>query len=90
MSLTPAERETVVNAHDEDEMVRIWTAQRKYITKMRRDPAFTEVASGHHDNTEWAMFTIPANRWSPCGVKRTRNMSPEAKAQAAARLRGKA
>lgn len=82
-----AERETTVVATDEDEIVRISSAQRRHITKMRRNPAFTEVRTGVHDGTEWAEFTIPADQWSPAtGAKRKVNMTPEARAAAAARL----
>lgn len=69
-SLSAAERETTVTANDEDGLVRIWSAQRKHITKMRRNPQFTEVKSGFYGTSEWAEFTVPADRWSPVGVKR--------------------
>lgn len=86
MSLSADERETTVNVTDGDELVRIWTAQRTHITKMRKDSAFTEVESGIFEGTEFARFTIPAERWSPIGVKRTRNMSAEARAAASERM----
>lgn len=88
MSLSAFERETVVNSSDGDEVVRIWTAQRTFITKMRKEPAFTEVRCGTNEGTEWAEFTIPATKWSPVGVRRSRTMTPEAKAEATARLQG--
>ena len=59
------ERETVINATDTDDVVRIWTAQRKYIGALRRHPSFTQTRTGHHDSTEWAEFTIPADEWNP-------------------------
>lgn len=81
------ERETTVNASDGDNFVRIWTAQRKFITKLRKHPKATEVDTGFVDGSEWASFTIPADQWNPVsGIKRTVNMSEEAKAAAAARL----
>jgi hypothetical protein len=86
-ALNACERETVINASDGDELVRIWTAQRTVITRLRRDPAFTEVNSGNHGSTEWAAFTIPAERWSPAGVKRHRRVTEEQKQAAASRLR---
>lgn len=88
------ERETVVNASDGDGLVRIWTAQRRYITRLRRDAAFTEIATGFHGRTAWVEFTIPAERWSPVGVKRQRHLSDATRARCAergrtlARLRG--
>lgn len=88
MSLTAAERETTVTITDADDTVRIWTAQRGYLGKLRRHPAYTEVASGLHGATEWAEFTIPADRWNPAtGAKRQRNLSEEQKTELAERLR---
>lgn len=73
--LSASERETIVNADDDSDVVRIWTAQTRVITRLRRDNVFTEVASGFHGSTPWAEFTVPADRWSPAGVKRTRQPS---------------
>lgn len=84
---TAPERETTVTTSDADALVHIWTAQRRYITKLRRDKAFTEVESGFHGKGEWASFTIPAGEWSPVGVKRRRNLTSNARNEAAARLR---
>lgn len=80
------EKETVVNSSDGDDLVRIWSAQKKFITKMRKEPLFTEVKSGTREGSEWAEFTIPADKWSPMGVRRSRNMTSEAKAAASERL----
>ncbi len=88
MSMDPAERETTITTSDADGSVRIWTAQRRHIGRLRRHPKFTEVATGTHDGSEWAEFTIPAADWNPAsGAKRERApMSEEQRAQAAARL----
>ena len=87
-NLNAFERETVVNASDGDEAVRIWTAQRRYITRLRRHPGVTEVASGMHGSTPWAEFTIPAKLWNPVsGIKaRRKQMTEEQRAAAAQRL----
>ena len=86
-SLTPYERETTVNASDGDQVVRIWTAQRKHITRMRRHDSFTETATGYHGGTEWAEFTIPASDWNPAsGAKRKRNLTDEQRQALADRL----
>lgn len=83
MSYTAAERETIVTVSDADEVVSIWTARRTDITKLRKNPKATEVETGEHHS----VFTIPADQWNPAtGIKRTVNMSPEAKAAAAQRL----
>lgn len=89
-SVSAAERETTVTACDEDDLVRIWSAQRRFITKMRKDPLFIEVKSGFHGTSEWAEFTIPADRWSPVGIKRTRGGATREQREAAAlRLAGR-
>ena len=85
MNLSGYERETVINISDGDDVVRIWSAQRAAIGKMRRNPLFTEVKSGEHDGSIWAEFTIPANKFS-FGAKRQVVMTEEQKAAAAARL----
>ncbi len=88
MSLHASERETTVTTTDDDDTVRIWSAQRRHIGRMRRHPAFTEVASGLAEGSEWAEFTIPADQWSPAtGAKRRSGLSDEQKRAAAERLR---
>ena len=87
-SLTAAERETTVTTTDDDKLTTIWTCRRKHLTRLRKHPSFTEVASGFHGTTEWAEFTIPSDDWNPAsGAKRRTNMSPEARKAAAERLR---
>lgn len=87
-NLTGPERETIANTDDDAEVVRIWTAQRRHITRLRNHRAFTEVESGYHGTTEWAAFTIPADQWNPAtGAKRQSSMSGEQRAAAADRLR---
>jgi hypothetical protein len=87
MSLNEYERETIVNASDGETIVRIWTAQRRFITRLRRSPRFTEVATGHDGATEWAEFTIPADLWTPTsGAKRSRTYSDKERNEASARL----
>jgi hypothetical protein len=87
VSLNAAERETTVNATDDDSLVRIWTAQRRHIGRLRRHPAFTEVASGLTEGSEWASFTIPADQWNPAtGAKRKSNLTDEQRQASAERL----
>jgi len=82
------ERETTVTATDGDDVVHIWTAQRRYITKLRKSPRFTEVASGVNGSQPWAAFTIPARDWNPAtGAKRSSGMSAEQRLAAAERIR---
>lgn len=82
------ERETTVTVTDADAVVRIWSARRKDITRLRKNPKVTETKSGFIDGTEWAEFTVPTGDWNPAsGIKRVSNMTAEQKAAAAARLR---
>lgn len=85
-SLSAAERETVVTTNDESDIVTVWTAQRRFITKMRRNPNFTEVRSGSYGTTEWAEFTVPAERWSPLGVRRQNSLTEQQRDEARTRL----
>ena len=87
-NLTADERETTVTATDGDDVVRIWTAQRRFIGRLRRHPKVTEVGTGHFGGSEWAEFTVPASEWNPVsGIKRAgRPMTEEQRAAAVARL----
>lgn len=78
MALTAPERETTIISTDGDDLVTIETAQRRHITRLRKNPAFAEVATGTYEGSEWARFTIPARDWSPAtGAKRKRNLTDE-------------
>lgn len=85
---TAAERETTVTVTDADTDVRIWTARRKDITRLRKHNGATEIRSGFDGTTEWAEFTIPADKWNPAtGIKRQgRKLTPEQRKAAAERL----
>jgi hypothetical protein len=85
-SLTALERETIVTTSDGDDLVRIWTAQRRFITKLRKNPQFIEVQTGLYGTTEWAEFTIPVDRWSPLGVKRLVSLTEQQRNDARTRL----
>lgn len=85
-SLTAPERETTVVTSDDDELVHIWTAQKRHITRLRRHSGFTEVKSGYYGTTEWAEFTTLSDQWSPAGVKRSISLSSEQRMAAARRM----
>ena len=85
-NLSAAERETVVTTSDDDDVVSIWTAQKRFITKMRKNPQFTEVETGFYGTSEFSVFTVPADRWSPLGVKRLTNLTEQQRIQASTRL----
>ena len=61
MSLTPPERETIINGSDADDTVTIWTAQRPVITKLRKNPAAALLDEGLHEGSAWAKFELPAD-----------------------------
>ena len=85
--MTAPERETTVVSTDVDDVVTIETAQRRYLTRLRKNPSFTEVAAGSYEGTEWARFTIPSRDWSPAtGAKRKRNLTDEQREELRDRL----
>ena len=60
MSLTAAERETIITFNDEDGHAEIWTAQRPIITKLKKNAAATLIDEGKHSGSVWAQFRLPA------------------------------
>ena len=87
MALTALERETTINMSDGDELVRIWTAQRRVINRIRKDDRFTITSEGVEDGTEWLTATIPADKYHPVtGAKRERNLTDEQRQELAERL----
>lgn len=82
------ERETVVTSTDGDSTVEIFTLQKRYLTRLRGNPAFTEVKSGSIEGQEWGLFSIPAADWNPAsGAKRRRTLTEEQRQAAAERLK---
>jgi hypothetical protein len=57
MSLTAPERETIITLNDEDETAEIWTAQRPWITKLKKNPSAVLLEEGKHDGSV-------ASRWT--------------------------
>jgi hypothetical protein len=83
MSLNAYERETVANTSDGDPVVNIWTAQAKFINRLKKHPRATLVREGTEDGTAWAEFTVPSNQWSPLsGIKRVSAPLSEERKQA--------
>ena len=85
---TPAyERETTIISNDEDDVIVIWTMQRRFISRMRKHPAFRETGSGYHGASEWVEFQVPSKDWNPAsGGKRKRDLTPEQRQAMADRL----
>lgn len=86
---TAEERETTITLNDAQDVVLLWSAQRKYVNRVLADKRWTVLDSGVNDAGQpWVSASIPANRYSPLtGAKRTSNMTPEQKRAAAERLR---
>lgn len=60
MSLTAAERETIVTGCDADDHITIWTAQRPIITKLKKNDAAELLDEGVHEGSVWAKFRLDA------------------------------
>ena len=86
-NFTAPERETIINLDDGSDLARIWTAQRPVITRLRKHPGFTEVASGFHGSSPWAEFTAPADKFT-IGLKRAVSSDSRAKMAERAKARG--
>ena len=80
MSLTAPERETVITFSDESETATVHTHQRRIITKLKNNPAATEIEDLTFDGTVGAVFELPADLISFRSGRR--KLSP-AQAQAA-------
>jgi hypothetical protein len=87
MSLTDYERETIVNMNDGESTARIYTAQRRLITRLKNNPAAVLVDEGTHEGSAWARFTIPAELVSFRSVRIKRELTDEQRQAAAERLR---
>ncbi|MGC1799314.1 MAG: hypothetical protein WA701_02915 [Solirubrobacterales bacterium] len=59
MSLTAPERETVITCSDDSHTATVHTHQRRIITKLKNNPAATEIADLTFDGTAGAVFQIP-------------------------------
>jgi heme exporter protein D len=86
-NLTPPERETVLLTSDADDHYDIWTAQRKVITKLKKNPAAELLEEGSYGTTVWARFKLPANLVSFRSVTRRQALTTEQKRARAERLK---
>jgi hypothetical protein len=84
VSLTAPERETVITFSDADDTTTVHTHQRRIITKLRNNPAATEIEDLSHDGTAGAVFEIPAELISFRSGRR--KLSPEQARAAVANL----
>jgi hypothetical protein len=86
VSLTAPERETIITLNDEDETAEIWTAQRPWITKLRKNPAATLLEEGKHDGSAWARFEVPKALISVRSKRVKRDLTEEQRQAARERL----
>jgi hypothetical protein len=61
MSLTAAERETVITFSDDDETATVHTHQRRIITKLSNNPAAKLVEDISFDGSAGGVFELPAD-----------------------------
>jgi hypothetical protein len=87
LSLTAPERETVITFSDEDDTAIVHTHQRRIITKLRNNPAATEVEDISHDGTAGAVFEIPADLISFRSKRVKHDLSDAERMRRAERLR---
>jgi hypothetical protein len=88
MSLTPAERETIISFSDDGDTAMVYTAQRPVITKLRNNPSATLVEEGVFDGSAWARFTIPRSLVSFRTGRAPRHLTAEERRLIGERLRG--
>jgi hypothetical protein len=84
LSLSAQERETVISFSDDSDTATVHTHQRRIITKLRNNPAATELQDLTFDGTAGAVFGIPADLISFRSGRR--KLSPERARAAAANL----
>jgi hypothetical protein len=84
LSLTAPERETVIAFSDADDTATIHTHQRRVITKLRNNPAATEIEDQTFEGSAGAVFELPADLISFRTGRR--KLSPEQAKAAAANL----
>lgn len=58
MAFTKAERETTIVFSDAGKVAEIYTAQRRMITKLSKNPAARLIESGRSGTSPWARFEI--------------------------------
>lgn len=77
--INPSRSETTVKFSHKDDLVWVWTTQKKVIRRLRkRADLFAESGSGVVSGREWVVFTIPEDRFDLAGAaRRRRRMSDE-------------
>jgi hypothetical protein len=87
VSLTAPERETIIRLNDEDELANVWTAQRPWITKLKKNPAATLLDEGSFEGSVWAEFEVPASLLTVRSKTVKRELTEEQRKAVGERLR---
>ena len=87
MSLTAPERETIITLNDEDDVAHIYTAQRPWITRLKKNPAATLLSEGKSGSSPYAEFEIDKSLISIRSKRTKLDLSPEEREARAQRLR---
>jgi hypothetical protein len=85
LSLTAPERETVITFSDADDTATVHSHQRRVITKLRNNPAASEIEDLTFEGSAGAVFELPADLISFRSGRR--KLSPDQARAAAANLR---
>jgi hypothetical protein len=88
MSLTVPERETIITLNDEDGFVEVYTAQRPWITRLKKNPAAELVDEGKHMGSTWAKFRVPKELISVRSKRVKRELTEKQRSALAERMRG--
>jgi hypothetical protein len=59
MPFDALERETVIGFNDAEEVASVYTAQRRLITRLKKNPAAVLIEEGVHGGSPWARFELP-------------------------------
>jgi hypothetical protein len=59
MALSALERETVIVFNDAEDCASVYTAQRRIITQLKKNPAATLNEEGSFEGSAWATFELP-------------------------------
>ena len=85
VTVTPAERETVIQFDDASEVVQIGTAQRKTAnTLQKRGFKPTRISKSRDGKIHWLQFEVPVNQFRWGFRKKSKPLSDEHKARIAA------
>jgi hypothetical protein len=86
MHFDALERETVIGFNDAEELASVYTAQRRRITQLKKNPSAKLLEEGVHDGSPWARFELPKNFIS--FRTKTRAFCEAERSRRAAQLRG--